>query len=148
MTPFPYPRVEPLGGNRYRLFEPYVYRWEKDGERYRVVVPAGFTSDLASVPRLLWVVISPFDLGAAVVPHDWIYAHGGRVPAGSWQIGTGSGWADDERAWTRRETDRLFGRMMREVGVPRVRRRSAYLAVRLFGWVVWRRAAARAAAAA
>ena len=144
MTPVPYPRVEPLGGNRYRLFEAYAYVWTKDGASYRLVVPAGFTSDLASVPRLLWFVISPFDLGAAVVPHDWVYANAGRLPPSSWQAWRGGDWADDERVWTRREADRLFGRLMREVGVSRWKRRAAYLAVRLFGFLVWGRAVRRA----
>jgi hypothetical protein len=138
MTPVPFPRVEPLGGNRYRLFEAYVYVWAKGGARYRLVVPVGFENDLASVPRLLWVVISPFDLGAAVVPHDWLYATGGRPPPGSWQVWRDGDWTDDERAWTRRNADRLFGRLMREVGVSRPKRRAAYLAVRLFGAFSWR----------
>jgi hypothetical protein len=141
MTPVPYPRVEPIGGNRYRLFEAYAYVWAKDGARYRLVVPVGFTSDLASVPRLLWVVISPFDLGAAVVPHDWLYANAGRPPPGSWQVWRDGDWVEDGRPWKRREADRLFGRLMREVGVSRFKRRAAYLAVRLFGAFAWGRGA-------
>jgi hypothetical protein len=68
----PPPRVEPLGGNRYRLVEDYVYAWKKEGVHAMLIVPAGFECDLASVPRILSWYISPFDLGSAVVPHDWI----------------------------------------------------------------------------
>lgn len=137
MTPVPYPRIEPLGGNRYRLFADYVYEWTKDGTPYKLIVPTGFTCDLASIPRLLWILISPFDLGASAVPHDWFYAHAGRIPEGSWLRFEDGVWVEDTRPWTREHVDRLFGRMMREAKVPPFKRRSAYLAVRLFGYLVW-----------
>jgi hypothetical protein len=144
MSEFPFPRVEPLVGNRYRLVEDYLYAWSKDGIEHRLTVPAGFTSDLASVPRLLWWYISPFDLGPSVVPHDWIYRHAGALPAGSHLMCEASQWIEVTAAWERKEADRLFGRMMRETSVPRFKRRQAYRAVRLFGGWVWRRRARRA----
>jgi hypothetical protein len=137
MSHLPYPRVEPLGGNRYRLVEPYVYEWSHQGARYRLTVPAGFQNDLASVPRVLWWYISPFDLGLAAVPHDWIYFHAGRLPAGSFQRLEGNRWVDVHERWSRRDADRLFGRLMRDAHVDRTRRRRAYLAVRLLGWPAW-----------
>lgn len=85
------------------------YRWRD------IVVPEGFTTDLASVPRFLWAVIAPFDLSIeAPVVHDWLYRNGG--------LGR-----------SRAECDRLFLELMEERGVPFLRRRSAYYAVRLFG---------------
>ena len=132
-----YPRVEPLGANRYRLVEPYTYAWSKSGEQYRLTVPAGFENDLASVPRILWWYISPFDLGLAAVPHDWLYFHAGLLPQGSLQRLDGNKWVDVPQRWTRRDADRLFGRMMREAHVSRTKRRRAYWAVRLFGWPAW-----------
>ncbi len=131
----PPPRVEPLGANRYRLSEDYVYEWQLDGRPpRRLVVPAGFVCDLTSVPRLLWWYISPFDLGAAAVPDDRIYAHGGRLPAGSDLVWREGEWVDHGRPWTRAEADRLFARIMREGGVSKTKRRRAWRAVRLFGW--------------
>lgn len=137
MSHLPYPRVEPLSGNRYRLVEPYQYEWSHGGTRYRLTVPAGFENDLASVPRILWWYISPFDLGLAAVPHDWIYEHAGRLPPGSFQRLQGDRWANVDERWSRRDADRLFGRLMREAHVDRTRRRRAYLAVRLLGWPAW-----------
>jgi hypothetical protein len=134
----PYPRIEPLSGNFYRLLEDYVYHWEKEGVRYRLVVPAGFTCDLASIPRLLWWYISPFDLGSAAVPHDWLYAHGGRVPSGSHSVMENGVWQEVGQPWTRKDADRLFGRMMREAGVHPAKRKRAYRAVRLFGAGAWK----------
>jgi hypothetical protein len=135
----PPPRVEPLGGNRYRLVEDYVYAWKKEGVHAMLVVPAGFECDLASVPRILWWYISPFDLGSAVVPHDWIYEHRGHLPAGSHLRLEEGIWVDVGLPWSRRDADRLFGRMMREANLRKRKRRRAYKAVRLFGWRAWRR---------
>ena len=131
------PQVEPIGDNHYRLVTAYEYTWEKDGVRYRIVVPEGYENDLASIPRVLWWWISPFDLGAASVPHDWIYQHRGDLPPGSWQRFEEGAWVDDGRTWTRMRADRLFGRMMRECQVSILKRRAAFLVVRELGWWAW-----------
>lgn len=134
----PYPQIVPLGGNRYRLALDYIYEWAAEGGEYRLVVPAGFECDLASVPRLLWFYISPFDLGPAAVPHDWIYAHGGHLPHGSQLHRVLGVWVETHEPWTRHNCDRLFARMMREAGVSKTKRRNAYRAVRWFGRGAWR----------
>jgi len=133
----PPPRVEPLGGNRYRLVESYQYDWTKEGIGYRIIVPAAFECDLASVPRFLWLWVSPFDLGSAVIPHDWIYAHGGLLPYGSHLQQAGERISDVGRPWKRSEADRLFGRMLREARIPPLRRRRAFRAVRLLKRGSW-----------
>lgn len=102
----------------WRLNEPLIYRWRHAGHPCTICVPAGFITDLASVPRLLWWLIAPFCLGPAAVLHDFLYRRGGFYGG---------------RTWTRRDVDRLFGRVMRESGVPRWKRRLAFRAVRLFG---------------
>ena len=38
-----------------------------------VTVPAGYITDLASVPRIAWAVIAPFDVARAAVVHDILY---------------------------------------------------------------------------
>lgn len=139
----PQPRLSPVGNtSRYVLVSDYVYEWEHEGRRQRLTVPEGFILDYASVPRLLWPLIGPFDLGPAAVPHDWIYRHRGRLPAGSHQTHQDGLWRDlspDEYTWPRRDADRLFGRMMRESGVAGWKRRAAFLAVRAFGLRAWYR---------
>jgi hypothetical protein len=132
-----YPRIEALGGNSYRLFEDYFYEWEKDKINYKLIIPKGFICDLASIPRLLWIIISPFDLGAAAVPHDWIYSFAGRIPSKSCLKKNNNVWIEIEEPWSRKDTDRLFARMMRESNVSKFKRRSAFIAVRIFGSWVW-----------
>ena len=86
-----------------------------------LVVPAGFESDGASVPRLLWGVVFPRDdrqaLCAAIV-HDYIYR---THPA----------------SWTRSEADDTFLFLLEQGGVPWIRRTRAYIGVRLFGKSSW-----------
>lgn len=132
------PHITPVGNtNRYTLLIDYVYEWDFEGKRYRIVVPADYEFDMASVPRIAWPLISQFELGPAVVPHDWLYHHKGKLPAGSYQVKTESGWEGVRYEWPRKDVDRLFGRMMRESGVVPWRRRIAYLLVRLFGFCAW-----------
>lgn len=103
------------------------------GPSATVRVPAGFTTDLASVPRPLWPLISPWDVAAAAVVHDWLYAW---IRAQS--------LTRRQRAALRAWADSLFLVAMAYSTVPPVatwRRVLAYLAVRLFGWATLRRPA-------
>ena len=40
-----------------------------------IIVPKGYITDLASVPRAIWGVISPFDIARAAVVHDMLYEY-------------------------------------------------------------------------
>jgi hypothetical protein len=100
------------------------YHYDDGTHLFRI--PRGFVFDLASIPRLAWWLIAPFELSiAAPLIHDYLYRHGGVPPLGP--------------TLSRRDADRLFRRMMEREGVPRWRRVLAYPAVRLFGWVSWRK---------
>ena len=127
---------------RFRLAEPAVYTWAHAGEDgvphvYRLIVPEGFEHDFASVPRALWALIAPLDLGIASIFHDWLYVYAGRVE--TLREAGARIWEPVDTPWTRRDADRLFARMMREQGVRRWRRRLAYLAVRAFAGGFWGR---------
>ncbi len=39
-----------------------------------ITVPIGFETNLASVPRFLWGLISPWDVARAAVLHDYLYS--------------------------------------------------------------------------
>lgn len=141
----PQPDTEPVAGDRYRLRRTHRYEWAHgEGgrrQRYRLTVPAGYVYDGASVPRWLWSVTGILPDGLqreAALLHDWLYEHRGAPPAPSYERAGVRGWEACAEVWTRGAADRLFGRLMREAGVPKVRRRSAYLAVRAFGWLYWR----------
>ena len=85
------------------------------------VIPAGFESDGASVPRFFWRIVCPPTDPKAVragVAHDWIYR---KQPDG----------------WTREEADKMFYDLLKEDGMMRCQARLAYLGVRLGGGFAW-----------
>lgn len=55
--------------------EPYSIFWEDDFGVQSLEVPARFITDLASVPRLLWSIIPPWDnfIRDAAICHDRAY---------------------------------------------------------------------------
>jgi len=91
------------------------------GEEYsedRIVVPKGFETDLASVPWPASMLIPKSGkYNPAAVLHDYICSTQERPRA---------------------ECDRIFLEAMEVVGVPLVKRRIMYRAVRMFGWISWR----------
>ncbi len=85
-----------------------------------LVVRAGFRSDGASIPRPLWPLVGPRFAARtfpAALAHDALYA-GELVP--------------------REMADAEFHRLLRFTGVGRVKARAYWIAVRSFGWLVWR----------
>jgi len=134
------------GKEGFRVVAPWVYCWEHQGVKRRLTVPIGFEHDGASVPRFLWSILGLTPAGlvsAAALAHDCLYRHGGRLPPG-WlheQLPGASGWADAYLIGTgyycRQEADLLFARLCREAGVPKLRRRLAYLGLRVFGKWAW-----------
>jgi hypothetical protein len=93
-------------------------RWQLDAPwtRYGITVPAGFVTDLASIPRVLWALpgFAPFELLSGPILHDYLYR---------------------TRMVPRAEADALLYRAMREDGIGRVRAYTVYSAVRMFGWI-------------
>ncbi|WP_324652132.1 DUF1353 domain-containing protein [Georgenia sp. H159] len=86
------------------------------------VVPAGFVTDLASVPELLWGVIASY--GRQTLPavlHDTLYRDASAV-----------GTAPEARR-LRRVADVLFRATLRESGAGPVRQWMMWAAVRTFG---------------
>lgn len=80
-------------------------------------VPAGFETDFASVPRVLWTIVPPWgEYFKATIVHDYLYVIG-TVP--------------------RAEADAIFLELMERAGVSRLRRTVMYLGVRAGGWVGW-----------
>ena len=85
------------------------------------LIPRGFESDGASVPRFFWrLVCPPVDPHAvrAGVAHDYIYR---KQPPD----------------WTREDADKMFLCFLIEDGLPPSRAKLAYLGVRIFGGIAW-----------
>jgi len=109
--------VRETGPRSWRLLAPLVYRGKLD----RFVVPAGFDTDFATIPRWAWGVpgFSPMERHKrAAVLHDYLYRKG---------------------TVSRRDADGIFRRVMRETGTNWITRRVMWGAVRLFGETHWRK---------
>lgn len=125
----------------YKLVEKYTYIWKAKGTTWQIIIPKGYKSDGASVPRLVWTLsgLTPDGLiRAAALIHDFIYDHSGQLPCGSFKYVVEGVWYNcTEIDWTRKEADQLFANIMKECGVSKFKRRVAYLAVRVGGWTGW-----------
>ena len=98
--------VRRTGEETWAVLEPLVYR----GARDTFVVPAGFRTDFATVPRVaVWLIPRFGRYTLAAVLHDWLVTVGIRAGAVS-----------------SRDADGLFRRVLAEQGVPPVRR-----------WLMW-----------
>ena len=98
--------VRRVDAERWALVDALVYQ----GRRDRFVVPAGFRTDFASVPRpVTWLVPRFGAYTLAAILHDWMVTEGLRT-----------------RVVTSREADGIFRRVMRESRVPVLRR-----------WIMW-----------
>jgi hypothetical protein len=81
------------------------------------VIPAGFVTDGASVPRGLWNLFPPFGrYFKAALLHDWLYQYG---------------------TMTRAQADLVFLTAMKELGVGLLTRWAMYAGVRVGGWPAW-----------
>jgi len=101
------------------LDKSFTVTWEREGwMTIEFQVLKGFTTDLASIPRMARSIIP--QVGKHIQPsiaHDWCY--------------------EDHTSLTRVEADRLFLEGMEAVGVWWLRRRIMYAAVRAFGGRLW-----------
>lgn len=103
------------GGLPYELEAPFAYYSDLLGRW--VTVPTGFSTDLASVPKVLWNVLPPMgNYSDAAVIHDWLYQHNGV---------------------TRGQADAVLNEAMEVCGVGRWTRWVIYSGVRVGGWKPW-----------
>ena len=124
------PPIVSYRGRVWQLEAPYDY----DDGGTRLTVPAGFAFDLASIPRLFWPLVAPFELSiAAPLLHDFLYRYAGEPPPPG---------VVPPRRYTRSEADRLFREIMGAEGVAAWRRHAAWAAARAFGGRAWGRAPA------
>ncbi len=106
--------VSPLpDGTSWVLREPLLYK----PNGHEIAVPAGFVTDFASVPRLLWFLLPKWGRhGNAAVVHDFLY----------WNQKTSRAYAD-----------RTFREAMEILGVLLGVRWAMWAGVRCFGWLAW-----------
>lgn len=95
---------------RFKLLEDYMVMG--------YVIPAGYSTDFASVPKSLWNILPPIGKhNEAALLHDWLY---------------------DNRIGTRKDADKLFLRSMRINGVRWISAQLMYLGVRIGGRKWWK----------
>lgn len=89
------------------------------GDGAHVIVPDGYLSDGASVPRFFWRILSPEIDPITLAPsigHDYLY---------------------EKKMMTRKETDQWYRKELIENGYPKWKATLTYWGVRLFGWRHW-----------
>jgi hypothetical protein len=98
----------------------------------RISVPKGFKTDLASVPRLLWNLIAPWDVARAAIIHDLLYKAIRQYRGTDWGLGHED--YDLVKA-AKKAADKVFllGMQDADPKVPAWKIKSAYYAVVLFG---------------
>ncbi len=88
MSQFTTPAIlEMLDHYRWRVHEPFAFYLSDDSSDV-ISVPAGFVTDLATVPRIFWTLLPPDGKYAkAAIIHDYLY---------------------DNALRTKQETDKIF----------------------------------------
>jgi len=113
--------VKKISWNTWELYTPFEYYVGDEKDNDIIIVPKGFTSDFASIPRFFWQILPPFgNYTAASIIHDW-------------------GYHTQDR--TRKEYDRIFLNAMGILGVPFWKRRIMFRSVRIFGRFPWNKRA-------
>ena len=112
-------RVERTDDHKWRLTAPLEYESDIAG---LIVVPRGFETDFASVPRLPIAFLLAGDTSHhAAVVHDWLYRMG-ATPAVS-----------------RKKADDVFAEAAAVRREPGLRVNLMWAAVRAFGWRSWKK---------
>ncbi|MBL8444792.1 MAG: DUF1353 domain-containing protein [Zoogloeaceae bacterium] len=107
------PLLQPIGSRDWVLMAPLVYHTTRGA----IEVPAGFITDLASIPRVFWPLVPVNGRHrAAAILHDFLYV---------------------TQPGTRAEADALFLEAMHVSGVRWSQRKVMHAAVRLGGGLAW-----------
>jgi len=106
--------VTPYDDIQWELIEPFDYCVGDLNDPIEVIkVPVGFLTDFASVPRILWNILPPYEsYGKAAVLHDYLY-YTNKYP--------------------RKVCDDIFLEAMEVLKVPKWKRLVIYYSVRIFG---------------
>lgn len=146
--------VSELPHNMYKTTHDLYYIWAAEGYIRRIKVPKGFPFDGASIPEMgtfiTWVLPwfeTIYPMGAhwkATAFHDFIWLYKGRIPLGTYEVLINNEWVEIEKVpelackivqgqvFTFESSNRLFGRMLRDLNYPQKERRTMVWAVGTF----------------
>lgn len=105
-------------GKQFELLESFSYYRENDKDDI-IEVPAGFVSDLASIPRIFWNILPPQGAGKGLNYSSSCFLHDKPYSA--------------DTPYSRKEADDIFLESMKAVGVSKIVRYTLYYCVRWFG---------------
>ena len=108
-----YPAVRQINSREWELLEPLEYHVGSPDSNDVILVPKGFPTDFASVPKIFWNIFPPYGRWSpAAVIHDFIYTYA---------------------VYPRKKCDLIFLEAMGVMEVNWITRHTMYRAVRLFG---------------
>lgn len=118
------------GSRKYPFYlkRDFVYLWPGYGhwKPMAVCVPKGYETDLLSIPKVLWPILSPFGAGCwGALPHDILYGTEFSFPGQSKQ---------DARAMM----DRILYDAALDSGASKLRAKIIYAGVRVGGGATWK----------
>jgi len=119
--------VSPTEKGDWILVQPFTYHVGAKDSGYTITVPAGFETDFASVPKIFWFLPAWAWIHKAAILHDWLYKckelFGEPVSRAMVDLiyleAALVDWRNHRSRW--------------------IMAHSQYWAVRLFGWLAWRR---------
>jgi len=114
--------VSPMpDGKTWKLYRSFQYHIGSKYSLDSINIPAGFITDFASIPRIFRVILPQWGkYGKAAVVHDYLYQH-------------------HDTHNTRKFADQIFHDAMIVSGTKMWKVKIMYWAVRLFGWLAWRK---------
>ena len=103
----------------------------------KITCKKNFVTDLASVPRICWMLIAPWDIARAAIIHDLLYKRirQYRAKEGSLDAHPNSYEVVQNYKTAKKEADKVFLAAMKDAdpSVPKWKIYSAYYSVVLFG---------------
>ena len=122
--------IEYIGGRSWKVTREFDYLVDFNDPHSAIKVPAGFVTDFASVPEVLWDILPPTGkYGKAAVVHDYLYVMGGKIPC----LLCGPEESELFSPYTKAEADQVFYDAMKVLGVGQPERWRMWRTVKAFG---------------
>ena len=108
-----------------------------NAKSFRITCNKGMITDLASVPRMCWAFIAPWDVARAAIIHDLLYKSIRQYRADKYPHDRASGFAENKEKINaaKKAADDVFLMAMKDANpsVPKWKMYSAYWSVRMCG---------------
>jgi len=116
-----------IGMNSLKTWQGIVPTIQINNQRLLITVPKGFNTDLASIARPMWSVISPWDVARGAVVHDMLY---GLIRKEQKHL------SKSRVKILRKQADIIFKRGMYDADpdIPSWKIKTCYYFVRSLGW--------------